>query len=285
MNKKSTFLKNKSINCNGTLLDLKNPVVMGILNITPDSFYDGGKNNNIVSAIKQAEKMIGEGAEIIDIGAISTRPYSDNISEKEEIIRLLPTLKILRRSFAKTILSVDTYRAEVAKIALEEGANIINDISAGSFDEEMLKIIVQKKAPYVAMHIKGTPDSMQLNPQYNDVVEEVMSFFAEKLNYFRQIGLSDVIIDPGFGFGKTVEHNYKLLKNLDLFSIHDAPILVGLSRKSFINKVLNIKPENALNGTTALNTIALLKGADILRVHDVKEAKEIIELIKVYEIN
>ena len=267
------------LNCRGKIIDLDTPKVMGILNLTEDSFYDGGKYKNIDAALKQVEKMLTEGADFIDIGAISTRPGAKSISGEQEWQRLSETLAEVRKTFPESLLSVDTYRADVAKNAIEEGVDLINDISSGDFDAAMFSVIAHYKVPYIIMHIKGTPENMQVNPTYENVVKEILYFFSERIEKLKLSGVSDIIIDPGIGFGKTVEHNYEILKNLDFFSLIGYPVLIGLSRKSLINKALNISPKDALNGTTVLNTIALQKGAKILRVHDVKEAVEAVKLV------
>jgi dihydropteroate synthase len=278
LHKNTIFSSQKTVNCAGKLISLEKPIVMGILNITPDSFYDGGKFKNIKDIIDHSRKMLEEGAAIIDIGAVSTKPGAKEVNTSEEKKRLLPAIKAVIKEFPEAIFSVDTYRSEIAKAAIDEGACIINDISAGQFDERMFSTIAGLQAPYIIMHMQGTPANMQKDPRYKDVVKEVMHYLSVKVDKLKQHGVNDIIIDPGFGFGKTVDHNYELLKNLDLFKIFDLPILTGLSRKSMINKVLGTKPENALNGTTVLNTIALMKGANILRVHDVKEAVETVKL-------
>ncbi len=252
---------------------------MGILNITPDSFYDGGKYKTQKDILIQCEKMLSEGVAIIDIGAVSTRPGADKVSKENEITRLLPVLKIIRKYFSEAIISIDTYRSSIAEIVVDTGADIINDISGGNFDDRMFEIIAKLKVPYIMMHIKGTPQNMQQNPTYKNVVKEIKDFFFKKIEELKTIGVNKIIIDPGFGFGKTVEHSYQILNHLDTFKSLGVPVLAGLSRKSMINKVLNTKPKNALNGTTILNTIALLKGADIIRVHDVKEAVEVIKIV------
>jgi dihydropteroate synthase len=251
---------------------------MGILNITPDSFYDGGCYITEKDYLGQAERMIGEGGAIIDIGAASTRPGAAAITEDEELRRLLPALQSIRQHFPATLLSVDTYRAAVAKVACENGADIINDISGGTMDAKMFGTIARMKVPYVMMHIKGTPLTMQDKPVYKDVVAEIMDHFIERVSQLKKMDAGDIIIDPGIGFGKELKDNYKILRNLDRFLATGWPLMIGLSRKSLINKVLGINPERALNGTTVLNTVAILKGAHILRVHDVKEAIEVIRL-------
>ena len=261
-------------------LDLSTPVVMGILNLTPDSFFDGGKFPDIDAQMGQVEKMIRDGASVIDIGAVSTRPMADEVSEKDEMKRIVPALKALCREFPDIIFSIDTFRANVARAAVENGAGMINDVYGGRFGKGMFETIASLKVPYILMHMKGTPETMQASPFYSDVMAEVNYFFEQQGSLCREKGLTQVIIDPGFGFGKNIEHNYTLLSRLDEFRALGWPILAGLSRKSMINKVLHVSQEHALNGTTVLNTIALLKGADILRVHDVKEAVEAIRLVK-----
>jgi dihydropteroate synthase len=277
---KSAPNKGKNIlNCAGTLLDLQTPVVMGILNITPDSFYDGGNYTTEAKQLKHAEKMLLEGASLIDIGAVSTRPGAESVSEKEELERLLPALKLMKSYFPKTIFSVDTHSSRIAKIAIDHGAGMINDISGGKFDEKIFHVVTRANIPYILMHMQGKPSDMQINPHYKDVVSEVKEFFTGQLTLFPKKN-RQLILDPGFGFGKSVEHNFKLLSSFEAFNEFGLPLLAGISRKSMINRVLHIKPAEALNGTTVLNTIALLKGASILRVHDVKEAIEAIRLVR-----
>ena len=261
-------------------MDLSTPVVMGILNITPDSFFDGGRYTDEKEMLHHVEKMIGEGAAIIDVGAQSTRPGATLLTAEEESARLAPALKTLRTTFPGAVFSVDTFYAEVAKMAVNEGAGLINDISGGSIDDNMFDTVAALQVPYIVMHMQGTPQTMQKDPHYNDVVKEVFDIFIDRVSRLRSKGVDDIIIDPGFGFGKNTEHNYALLNHLELFSMLDCPLMAGLSRKSMINKVLNTKAADALNGTTVLNTIALLKGAKILRVHDVKEAVEAVKLVK-----
>jgi dihydropteroate synthase len=278
---KNTFFSSKrSLNCGGTLLSLERPLVMGILNLTPDSFYDGGKHKNTNDVLKHVSKMLEEGADIIDIGAVSTKSGAKEIPADDEKNKLIPILNIIKKEYPKTIISIDTYRSEVAKAAVNCGAHIINDISAGSFDKEMFKTISEIQVPYIIMHIQGTPLNMQVNPVYKNVVKEVVFYLSEKVEELKRLGVNDIIIDPGFGFGKTVDHNYELLNNLEYFKVFELPLLVGFSRKSMINKVLNTSPAEALNGTTVLNTIALMKGANILRVHDVKETVEAVKIIE-----
>jgi len=277
----TTFYKNTySINCRGRLLDLDFPRVMGILNVTDDSFYDGGKYKTRDSILNRVEKMLEEGADIIDIGVMSTRHGAKEISIEEEKDKVYEIVCLVRDNFNETIISVDTYRSEVARIAVNSGADIINDISGGDFDEKMFDFIVETKVPYILMHTQGKPEVMQNNPKYEDVVKDIIKVMSQKVNRLESYGVKDIILDPGFGFGKTIDHNYKLLRNLKVFSFLYKPILVGLSRKSMIYKVLNIKPEDALTGTAVLNIIALLNGANILRVHDVKEARQVIELYR-----
>ncbi len=278
--KSTIFSEKKSLNCAGKLINFETPVIMGVLNITPDSFYDGGKNNSAKAYLQHTALMLQEGAAIIDIGAASTRPGAKIINADEELENLLPALKNIRKEFPEAIISIDTYHSKVAEIVVDNGADIINDISGGAFDADMFAAIGKLKVPYVLMHTQGTPETMQKSPVYDNVLKEVIFYFSEKINTLRSLGVNDIIIDPGFGFGKTVEHNYKLLSGLSLFKMFELPILAGVSRKSMINKVLNCKPEDALNGTTVLNTIALMKGASILRVHDVKEAMEVVKLVR-----
>jgi len=269
------------INCKGKLIDLSTPVVMGILNVTPDSFYDGGVYNNENKIIERINRMFSEGAAIVDIGAVSSRPNSSPVNEDEEWNRLLPVLKIIKKHFADKCFSLDTFRSNIAyKAVTEYGIGIVNDISAGNLDDKMFDTIKRLQVPYIIMHMQGTPQTMQKNPQYDDVTNDIIKFFSEKTTRLFELGINDIIIDPGFGFGKTLEHNYKLMKDLAKFKILDLPILVGISRKSMIYKLLNITPQEALNGTTVLNTVALLNGANILRVHDVKEAVETVKIIR-----
>lgn len=268
-----------TINCNGTLIDLSVPKVMGILNVTPNSFYDGGKHREINSIIHQVDKMLSEGADFIDIGAYSSKPSAEFVSEKEEIERLKVVVKELINTFPNVILSVDTFRAAVAKVAVEHGVAIVNDISAGLLDEKMLPTVADLKVPYIMMHMRGNPQTMQGMTKYDDIVKEITFYFSERIQKARSFGISDIIIDPGFGFAKTVEQNYEVLNKMEVFSMLELPLLAGVSRKSMIYKVLETTPQEALNGTTVLNTIALQKGAKILRVHDVKEAVECIKLV------
>lgn len=268
-----------TINCNGKLVDLSTPKVMGILNVTPNSFYDGGKHKNINTIIHQVDKMLSDGATFIDIGAYSSKPTADFVSEVDEINRLNFVLKEIVNTFPNIILSVDTFRANVAKIAIENGVAIVNDISAGLLDENMLPTVADLKVPYIMMHMRGNPQTMQTLTDYNDIVKEMIFYFSERVAKARSFGISDIIIDPGFGFAKTLEQNYEVLNKLELFSLLDLPLLAGISRKSMIYKVLEKTAKDALNGTTVLNTIAVQKGAKIVRVHDVKEAVECIKLV------
>lgn len=268
-----------TINCGGSSLNLSTPRVMGILNITPDSFYDGGRYTTEKQWIEQTEKMLSEGASIIDIGALSTRPGSKEIDEKEELERLLPAVKSISRHFPKTILSVDTWRANVAEKVVNQGAHIINDVSGGIFDPQMFATIAKLNVPYIMMHTNGKPETMQQDPQYRNLVLDIIDFFSNQLATLHQMGVDNVILDPGFGFGKTIDHNYQLLANLSSFQLFELPILVGVSRKSMVQKLLNISSREALNATTVLHTIALQNGANLLRVHDVKQAMEAIAIV------
>lgn len=267
-----------TLNCRGRLLSLDEPVVMGILNVTPDSFFDGGRYNSADDALRQAERMLGEGAAIIDIGGMSSRPGSEFIGVEEELQRVLPPIEAVASTFTEAIISIDTVRSQVARRAVEAGAAIVNDISAAAFDDAMYPTVAELGVPYILMHMQGSPKTMQRNPEYEDVVREVLDFIIAEVGKLRSLDVKDIVIDPGFGFGKTVEHNYQLLKQMHVFGLTELPILAGLSRKSMINKVLNTKPEDALNGTTALNMVALQQGAKILRVHDVRPAVETIKL-------
>lgn len=268
-----------NINCNGNLIDLSTPKVMGILNVTPNSFYDGGKHKEINSIIHQVDKMLSEGADFIDIGAYSSKPSAEFVSEEEEIKRLVPIVKSLVETFPNIILSVDTFRAQVAKASVEHGVAMVNDIAAGLLDDKMLETVAELKVPYIMMHMRGNPQTMQSLTDYNDIVKEMIFYFSERIQKARSFGILDIVIDPGFGFAKTLEQNYEVLYKMELFEMLELPILVGVSRKSMIYKVLESSPQEALNGTSVLNTIALQKGAKILRVHDVKEAVECIKLV------
>ncbi len=267
-----------NINIRGELYSLESPKVMGILNLTPDSFFDGGRFLSEKKILTHVVSMIENGMDILDIGGYSSRPGAKTLSVKEEEERVIPILKILKKEFKDLIISVDTFRAEIARKSIENGVDIINDISAGEIDEEIMKIVSNYNTPYIIMHMKGNPQTMQKNPNYDDVCREIISYLAQRVKKAREYKINDLIIDPGFGFGKTLEHNYEILSNLHHFEMIDLPLLVGFSRKSMITKALKIEKEFALNGTSILNTIALIKGAKILRVHDVKEAKECINL-------
>ena len=269
------------INVNGRLMDLSEPQVMGILNVTPDSFYAGSRSETEKDIVQRLHQIIDEGASIIDIGGYSSRPNAEHISAEEEMNRLRNGLEIIRKHSPNAVVSVDTFRADVAKMCVEEyGVAIINDISAGQMDEQMFPTIAKLGVPYIIMHMKGTPQDMQVSPKYDHFLKEIFYYFSEKVQKLRDLGVKDIIIDPGFGFGKTLEHNYELMNHLEEFSLFELPLLVGVSRKSMIYKLLETTPEEALNGTTALHTIALLKGANILRVHDVKEAVESIKIVQ-----
>jgi len=274
----------KQLQCKTKTISLEKPIVMGILNLTPDSFYDGGFYKQEKKILSRVEKTLSEGAGIIDIGAVSTRPGADDVTLAEEIKRLVPAVKRISQEFPEAVLSVDTCRSKVAEEAIINGAHIINDISGGVFDPEMFHVIARLKVPYILMHIKGKPKNMQQNPYYKDVVQELTNFFKAQIAKLNDLRVTEnIILDPGFGFGKSLEDNYTLLKNLSSFKDFGCPLLVGISRKSMINKVLGTKPSEALNGTTILHTIALMNGANILRVHDVKEAVEVINLMEVYK--
>ena len=267
-----------TINCKGQLIELSTPKVMGILNVTPNSFFDGGKYKNENEILSQVEKMIIEGATFIDIGAYSSKPNAEFVSEEEEISRIVPVINLILKHFPETILSIDTFRSEVAKASIENGAAIINDISAGHLDDKMLEVIGKYNVPYIMMHMRGTPQTMQTLTVYDDIVKEMLFYFSERIAKARSFGINDLIIDPGFGFAKKLEQNYEVFQKLELFNLLELPLLVGISRKSMIYKTLDTSIEEALNGTTVLNTLALTKGAKILRVHDVKEAMECVTL-------
>ncbi|WP_299556283.1 dihydropteroate synthase [Seonamhaeicola sp.] len=257
---------------------------MGILNITPDSFYDGGKYNDEKEILKQVDRMLNEGATFIDVGAYSSRPGADFVSEADELKRIVPIVTLILKHFPETLLSIDTFRSEVAKQCMDAGAALINDISAGKLDDHMLQTIADLQVPYIMMHMRGNPQTMQQQTDYNDLVKDLLFYFSERLAAAKSLGIIDMIVDPGFGFSKTLEQNYELLNKLELFDMLDKPVLVGISRKSMIYKLLDTKPGNALNATTVLNTVALQKGASILRVHDVKEAVECIKLVQKLEV-
>lgn len=268
------------INCSGKLIDLREPKIMGILNMTFDSFYEGSRLNNADEAVKKAELLLNQGADILDLGGMSTRSGSSEISLDEELKRVVPTVEAIMKEFPEVIISVDTYRSEVAKRSVEAGASIINDISAGVLDEKMFETVAELNVPYILMHMQGNPKNMQQNPHYENVTLEVNEFLSEKIQALKSLGVNDIILDPGFGvgFGKSLQHNYELMDKMDLIGFGEYPILVGISRKSMITQLLNISAKEALNGTSVLNLISLQKGANILRVHDVKEAKEVVQI-------
>ncbi len=267
-----------TINCKGQLIDLDSPKVMGILNVTPNSFYDGGKFAGEKAVLNQVEKMLNEGTTFIDIGGYSSKPNAEFVSEEEELQRVIPIITTITQKFPETLISIDTFRSKVAKESIENGAAIINDISAGNLDENMMKTVAELQVPYSMMHMKGTPKTMQSLTQYENIVKEMIFYFSEKIVQAKSLGINDLILDPGFGFAKTLEQNFEVLNKLELFQMLELPILAGISRKSMIYKTLETDAQNSLNGTTSLNTISLIKGAKILRVHDVKEAVECIKL-------
>jgi len=269
-----------TINCKGQLIDLSTPKVMGILNVTPNSFYDGGKFTLSENGLSQVRKMLDEGATFIDIGAYSSKPNSEFVSEEEERNRILPVVQGILNQFPDALLSIDTFRSGIAAVCIENGAAIINDISAGNLDEKMMDVVAKYNVPFIMMHMRGTPQTMQSQTNYENIVKEMLFYFSEKVNKARSLGINDLIIDPGFGFAKTLEQNYEVLQNLELFKMLDLPLLAGISRKSMVYKPLGVTANEALNGTTVLNTIALSKGANILRVHDVKEAVECVKLFE-----
>lgn len=274
-------LPSKYINVNGFLLNLSVPCVMGILNITPDSFYAGSRMQTEAEIAARAQQILDEGAGIIDIGAYSSRPNAEHVSPREEMERLRMGLEILRKTQPGAVISVDTFRADVARMCVEEyGVAIINDIAAGEMDTDMFRTVAELNVPYIMMHMQGTPQNMQQHPHYDNLLKEVFLYFAQKVQQLRDLGMKDIILDPGFGFGKTVEHNYELLAHLEEFRVFELPLLVGVSRKSMIYRLLGNTPQDALNGTTVLDTICLLKGADILRVHDVREAVETVKIVE-----
>ena len=268
-----------TINCTGKLVDLSTPKIMGILNVTPDSFYDGGVHNSDKKILKHVEKMLNDGAVFIDIGAYSSRPNGINVDENEELNRVVPALELVINKFPETIISIDTFRSKVAETCLNSGASIINDISAGEMDKKMMEIVGKYNVPYVMMHMKGNPQNMIRKTNYDDMLKEIIKYFSKKINQAVSYKINDMIIDPGFGFAKDLKQNYDLLSNIDLLKILDKPIMVGISRKSMIYQSLKTNAKESLNGTTVLNTVSLIKGASILRVHDVKEANECIKLI------
>lgn len=268
-----------TLNCKGRLLIIDKPIVMGIINVTPDSFFEDSRQQAINDVVSKAKQMLHDGATIIDIGGQTTKPGSEEVGAAEEIKRVVPVIEALVNAFPSILISIDTYHAAVAKAAVDAGASIVNDVSGGMMDADMLTTVAALKVPYICMHMQGTPQTMQVNPSYENVTKEVLDFFIERLATCKQAEIKDVIIDVGFGFGKTIAHNFQLLKEMAVFKMLNAPILAGLSRKSTVYKTLGISANEALNGTTVLNTIALQNGADILRVHDVKEAKEAIVLL------
>lgn len=267
-----------TINCKGQLIDLTTPKVMGILNVTPNSFYDGGMYKSNSEMLTKVGKMLSDGATFIDVGAYSSKPSAEYVSEEEELQRIIPIINLILEYYPETLLSVDTFRSEVAKVCVENGAAIINDISAGNLDDKMLETISKYNVPYIMMHMRGTPETMQAMTTYEDIVKEILFYFSEKVAIARSFGINDLIIDPGFGFAKTLDQNYEVLQRMELFEIMELPLLAGFSRKSMIYKTLKTSAQEALNGTTVLNTVALTKGAKILRVHDVKEAMECVTL-------
>jgi dihydropteroate synthase len=268
------------INCKGRLIDLSTPKVMGILNCTPDSFFDGGKYRDETQLLQQAEKMLADGADFIDIGAYSSKPNAEFVSEDEEVSRIVPVVELVIKHFPEAILSIDTFRAKVAEASVNSGAAIINDIAAGLLDDAMLETVGRLKVPYIMMHMRGTPQTMVKLTQYDDIIQEMLFYFSERIAAARSHGIEDIIIDPGFGFAKTLKQNYEVLNKMELFGMIDLPLLSGVSRKSMIYKLLGTTPQEALNGTTVLNTLSLTKGAKILRAHDVKEA---VEAVTIYE--
>ena len=274
-------LQSKYINVNGSLLDLSSPCVMGILNVTPDSFYAGSRMQTEIDITHRIEQIVGEGAGIIDVGAYSSRPNAENVSPAEEMERLRMGLGILRKVQPDAVVSVDTFRADVARMCVEEyGVAIINDIAAGEMDGDMFRTVADLNVPYIMMHMQGTPQNMQKEPHYDNLIKDVFLYFARKVQQLRDLGVKDIILDPGFGFGKTLEHNYELMAHLEEFRIFELPLLVGVSRKSMIYKLLGGTPQDSLNGTTILDTVALMKGAHILRVHDVREAVEAVRIVE-----
>lgn len=271
-----------TLNCKGRLLIIDQPIIMGILNVTDDSFYEGSRLQSLEEVLRKAEKMLNEGATILDIGGQSTRPGSTQIAVEDENRRVLPAIEAIKKNFPEAYISIDTYQSIVAANAIQAGADIINDISAGSIDNKIIDIVAKYQLPYILMHMQGTPATMQLHPQYENVTQEILDFFIQKIGYLKSKGIADIIIDPGFGFGKTIQHNFRLLKELSVFGMLELPILLGISRKATIYKTLEVTPADALNGTTTLNTIGLLNGANILRVHDVKAAQEAMKLTASY---
>jgi dihydropteroate synthase len=279
------FSTNKTLNIQGRLIDLSTPRVMGILNVTPDSFYDGGRFMTETSVLQQAEKMLDEGADFIDVGGYSSRPGAIDITAQEERERIVSAVSAILKRFPGVMISVDTFRSTVAEAAIAAGAVMINDISGGNLDEKMFQTVARLKVPYIVMHMRGNPQNMNSMTEYNHLIKEMIDYFHQKIAILRALEVRDLLIDPGFGFSKTIDQNFTLLHHLEKFSILERPLLVGLSRKSMIWKTLAVKPEDALNGTTAINTMALLKGADILRVHDVLEARQVVKLFTSMRVN
>jgi len=273
------FSTKLTINLRGRLVDFSTPKIMGVLNVTPDSFYDGGQYSSDDAIVAQVEKMVGEGADFIDVGGYSSRPGAENVPQQEELKRIVRAIKLIIKNFPGTVISIDTFRSEVAIAAIQEGANMINDISAGELDPEMFAAVARLNVPYIAMHMRGNPMTMSQHSNYENLIREIVDFFHQKVQILNDLGVKDMILDPGFGFSKTISQNYELLGRLDYLRILGKPIMVGLSRKSMIWKKLAINPDEALNGTTSLNTIALLKGVSILRVHDVKQAVEAVKMV------
>lgn len=280
LTKDKVFYSKKTWNVQGKILDFSSPVVMGILNVTPDSFFDGGSYSNEKKVLDRAAQILHEGAGIIDVGGYSTRPGASEVSQDEELSRVVPMIKIISKEFPEAIISIDTFRSEVAKRSVEAGASIVNDVSGGSLDSSMFSVIQQLNVPYILMHMKGTPQTMNQHTTYSNLLSELVGYFQGKILELQNLGIYNIAIDPGFGFAKTKEHNFELLKRLNYLKIVKMPILVGVSRKSMIYKTLNVELEESLNGTTVLNTIALMNGADMLRVHDVKECVQAVKLVK-----
>jgi dihydropteroate synthase len=279
-NDRPFYRKKRSIQLNGELMILDQPVVMGILNLTPDSFYDGGRYQTEQAVLRRTEEILSQGGMIIDIGAVSSRPGASEVSEQEEMERLLPAVRAIRKNFQHVHLSIDSYRSEVImRVVGETGDCMVNDISGGTLDDKMFETVAKLRLPYILTHLQGTPQTMQKNPSYRDVVKDILLDLSDKVNRLKLLGVNDIILDPGFGFGKNQDHNYELLNRIDSFRLFELPLLVGLSRKAMIWRLLKITPEEGLNGTTALNTLALMGGADILRVHDVREAVQTIRLV------
>lgn len=273
------------ISCAGTLINLKDPKIMGILNVTPDSFYDGGKYIRNIDILNHVEKMLKEGADFIDVGGCSSRPGAKFINEEEEIQRVIRPINIILKHFPKTIISIDTYRSKVAYIGIKSGAQIINDISGGTIDKKMFKIVAKLKVPYILNHIKGFPNNMQNYPNYENCIIDINKFISKKIFYLKSLGINDIILDPGFGFGKNIKNNFEIIKYLSLIGFYNYPILIGLSRKSTLQKIIHNSASSSLNATSIMHTLTLLKGASILRVHDVKEAAECIKIINIYNNN